>query len=106
VREYVALIRQGPDGIYYDVTFPDLPSVRAAGRTLERARAKAEVALFRHIRRLVAEGQTIPEPLSLEAIEATLGIRECSKPRPSRGSKLIVATTMLPDLESTARAKP
>jgi predicted RNase H-like HicB family nuclease len=53
-----------------DVTFPDLPSVRAAGRTLERARAKAEVALFRHIRRLVAEGQTIPEPLTLEAIEA------------------------------------
>ena len=70
MREFVALIRQGPDGIYYDVTFPDLPSVRAAGRTLERARAKAEVALFRHIRRLVAEGQTIPEPLSLEAIEA------------------------------------
>ena len=40
MREFVALIRQGPDGIYYDVTFADLPSVRAAGRTLERARRR------------------------------------------------------------------
>jgi predicted RNase H-like HicB family nuclease len=69
MREFVALIYQGPEGDYR-VSFPDFPTITAAGETLERARAKAEVALFSHIRRLVAEGQIIPGPLSLEAIMA------------------------------------
>jgi predicted RNase H-like HicB family nuclease len=69
VREFVALTRQGPTG-GYQLTFPDFSALTVQGETLEQARVRAEYALFFHIRRLVAEGQTIPEPLSLEAIMA------------------------------------
>jgi predicted RNase H-like HicB family nuclease len=79
MREFVALIYQGPEGDYR-VSFPDFSTITAAGETLERARANAEVALFSHIHRLVAEGQIIPGPLSPRPSWPTLGIRARSIP--------------------------
>jgi predicted RNase H-like HicB family nuclease len=69
MREFVALIQQGPDG-GYRVSFPDFPAVVVDGETLERARVRAEYELFCHICRLVAEGETIPEPVGFERIIA------------------------------------
>jgi predicted RNase H-like HicB family nuclease len=69
VREFVAQIRKRSDG-GYRVTFPDLPTVTVDGETLEHVRARAEVALLIQLRRMMLKGQTIPEPLSLRAIEA------------------------------------
>jgi predicted RNase H-like HicB family nuclease len=69
VREFVAQIRQRSGG-GYRVTFPDLPAVAVDGETLEHVRARAEVALLIQLRRMMLKGEAIPEPLSLEAIEA------------------------------------
>jgi predicted RNase H-like HicB family nuclease len=69
VREFVAQIRQRSDGGYC-ASFPDLPTVRVDGETLEHVRARAEVALLIHLRRMVLKGASIPEPLSLKAFEA------------------------------------
>jgi predicted RNase H-like HicB family nuclease len=69
MREFVALIRQEPDGSYR-VSFPDFPDVTVDGDTLEHARVRAEYELFCHIRRLVADGRAIPEPLGFEAMIA------------------------------------
>ena len=69
MKEFVALIRQEPDG-GYQLTFPDLPDVTVQGETLEQARVRAQYALYFHLGGLMAAGEAIPEPLSLEAIEA------------------------------------
>ena len=69
MREFVALIRRGADG-RYRVLCPDFPTVTVDGKTLEQARIRVEYEVFFHIRDLVADGQTIPEPLGLEAIQA------------------------------------
>jgi predicted RNase H-like HicB family nuclease len=61
------LIYRGPDSIYH-VSVPDFPAVTAAAATLNHARVNAEWALFAHIRSLLAQGQTIPEPSSLADI--------------------------------------
>ena len=72
MREFVALIRQRPDG-GYRVSFPDFPTVTVDGDTPEHARVRAEYELFCHICRLAAEGEAIPEPLGFERIIADRG---------------------------------
>jgi predicted RNase H-like HicB family nuclease len=67
MKGFVALIGQGPEGGFC-ASFPDFPTLTAAGETPEHARVRAQYALFYHIRRLVADGKAIPEPSSLEAI--------------------------------------
>jgi predicted RNase H-like HicB family nuclease len=69
VKEFVALVYRGTDG-GYRVTIPDFPTLTVAGETLERARVRAQYALFFHIHGLVAEGAHIPQPSSLEVIMA------------------------------------
>jgi predicted RNase H-like HicB family nuclease len=69
MREFIALIRQGPDG-GYRVSFPDFPAVTVDGGTLEHARVRAEYELFCHICRLAAEGEAIPKPLGFESMIA------------------------------------
>jgi predicted RNase H-like HicB family nuclease len=59
----------GSEGGYH-VSFPDFPTIRVEGETLEHTRVRAEYALFFHIRRLVAESEAIPEPSGLEVIMA------------------------------------
>lgn len=66
---YIALIHKEARSDY-GVSFPDLPGVVTAGKTLDDARAMAEEALAFHIEGLAADGETIPEPSSLEDIMA------------------------------------
>jgi predicted RNase H-like HicB family nuclease len=69
MRNYIALIHKDPDSDY-GVSFPDFPGVATAGTSLEDARAMAEEALALHIEGLLADGEAIPEPSTLEEIVA------------------------------------
>ena len=67
---YIALLRK-EKGSDYGVEFPDFPGCVSAGRTLEEARRAAHEALELHLEGMAAEGQTVPEPSSLDAIFAS-----------------------------------
>ncbi len=67
MAQYIGLIHKEADSDY-GVSFPDFPGVATAGTTLDEARAMAEEALAFHIEGLVADGEAIPEPSSLEDI--------------------------------------
>ena len=69
MRQYIGLIHKDA-GSDYGVSFPDFPGVVTAGKTLDDARAMAEEALAFHIEGLVADGEAVPEPSSLEDIMA------------------------------------
>jgi predicted RNase H-like HicB family nuclease len=69
MRQYIGLIHKEADSDY-GVSFPDLPGVATAGRTLDEARAMAEEALALHIEGLVEDNEAIPEPSTLETIMA------------------------------------
>ena len=52
----------------FGVSFPDFPGCITAGRTLEEARGMAAEALALHIAGMVEDGETIPEPSTLDAL--------------------------------------
>ena len=66
---YIALIRKDPDSDF-GVDFPDFPGCVTAGSTLDEARAMAEEALRFHVDGMLEDGESLPEPQSLEAIMA------------------------------------
>jgi predicted RNase H-like HicB family nuclease len=67
LRQFIALIHKNADSDY-GVSFPDLPGCVSAGATLDEARVMAAEALAFHLEGLAEDGETIPEPSSLEAI--------------------------------------
>lgn len=67
MRSYIGLIHKDADSDF-GVSFPDFPGVITAGTTLDDARAMAQEALALHIEGLTEDGETIPEPSSLEEI--------------------------------------
>ena len=70
MRHYIALIHKDANSDY-GVSFPDLPGVISAGRTLDEARAMATEALAFHLEGLAEDGEAVPEPSTLEEIMAT-----------------------------------
>jgi predicted RNase H-like HicB family nuclease len=52
----------------FGVSFPDFPGCITAGRTLEEAHRMAAEALALHIAGMVEDGETIPEPATLDAL--------------------------------------
>jgi predicted RNase H-like HicB family nuclease len=69
MRQYIALIHKDANSDY-GVSFPDLPGVISAGRTLDEARDMAAEALAFHLEGMQADGEPLPEPSSLEDIMA------------------------------------
>jgi predicted RNase H-like HicB family nuclease len=67
MRQYIALIHKDADSDY-GVSFPDLPGVITAGSTLDEARDMAAEALALHLEGLIADGEAVPAPSSLEEI--------------------------------------
>ena len=67
MRHYIGLIHKEAESDF-GVSFPDLPGVVTAGKTLDEARDMAEEALALHVEGLIEDGDAIPEPSSLEAI--------------------------------------
>lgn len=69
MAQYIALIHK-EDGSDYGVSFPDFPGCVTAGVSLDESRAMAHEALALHIEGMTEDGETIPEPSSLETIMA------------------------------------
>ncbi len=66
---YIALLFKDVDSDY-GVTFPDFPGRVTAGASQEEARRLAVEALAFHINGMVAGGETIPTPSTLDEIMA------------------------------------
>ena len=69
MSEYIGLIRKEAESDF-GVSFPDFPGVVTAGKSLDEARAMAEEALAFHIEGLVADGDAVAAPSSLEDVMA------------------------------------
>ncbi len=67
MTQFIALIHKDSDSDY-GVSFPDLPGCISAGAALDEARAMAQEALALHVEGMLADGEAVPEPASLEAI--------------------------------------
>jgi len=66
---YVAFVHKDEDSDY-GVSFPDFPGCTSAGDTADDALTNAVDALTGHVAAMVADGDDIPEPRTLEAILA------------------------------------
>jgi predicted RNase H-like HicB family nuclease len=66
---YIALLRKDSDSDY-GVDFPDFPGCITAGRTLDEARRLASEALALHVRGMMEDRETLPEPSELGNIMA------------------------------------
>ncbi len=66
---YIALLRKEKDSDF-GVDFPDFPGCISAGKTLEEAHKGASEVLRFHIRGMLEDGDTIPEPAALDEIMA------------------------------------
>ena len=62
--EYVAYLHKDRKSDF-GVSFPDFPGCITAGKTLEDARRMASEALALHVRGMLEDGETLPEPSSI-----------------------------------------
>ena len=69
MRRYVALVHAGKRRTY-GVSFPDFPGCIAAEAGFEGAVESAARALRFHVEGMIEDGEKIPEPRSLEQIQA------------------------------------
>lgn len=69
MQTYIALLRKEARSDF-GVEFPDLPGCVTAGRTLEEASEMAAEALALHLDGMIADGDEIPVPSTLDAIIA------------------------------------
>lgn len=66
---YPALIDKDAESDF-GVSFPDFPGCVSAGETLEESLMGAQEALSGHVALMIAEGDALPKPTSLEAVAA------------------------------------
>ena len=66
---YIAIIQKDSESDY-GVAFPDFPGCVTAGATIDEAKDLALEALLFHIEGMLKDGETLPEPSSLEEIMA------------------------------------
>jgi predicted RNase H-like HicB family nuclease len=64
---YVALIHKDKDSSY-GVSFPDFPGCVSAGNSADEAISNAVEALAFHVEGLIADGDPVPPPRSIETI--------------------------------------
>jgi predicted RNase H-like HicB family nuclease len=96
IMRYVAFVHKEPDSIY-GVSFPDFPGCISAGETLDLALANASEALQGHVQMMEADGETVPLPRSLDAIQADPTLVE------EREDAVLSAVHLIRDLGSTTR---
>src|SRR5579872_3616033 len=81
VTYYIALVHKDLDSDY-GVSFPDFPGCVTAGSTLAEAARMAEEALELHILGMIEDGDSIPEPRSIEEALATSDAEGALTPLP------------------------
>jgi predicted RNase H-like HicB family nuclease len=67
--EYIAYLHKDRASDY-GVSFPDFPGCITAGKTLDEASRLASEALALHIRGMIEDGDTVPEPSKVDEIAA------------------------------------
>ncbi len=72
--DYIAYLHKDHDSDF-GVSFPDFPGCVTAGRTLEEARRMAAEALALHIEGMIEDGELVPEPSNLDAVENDQNMR-------------------------------
>lgn len=65
--EYIAYLHKDK-GSDFGVSFPDFPRCVTAGRTLDEARQLAGEALTLHIAGMLEDGESLPEPSTLDEL--------------------------------------
>jgi predicted RNase H-like HicB family nuclease len=93
---FVSLVHKDPDSCY-GVSFPDVHGCASAGDTLDEALTNAVDALSGHIRSMEADGEVVPAPRTLEAINADPDLVEDMK------GAIISAVPLVRDRGSTTR---
>lgn len=96
---FIALIRKESDSDF-GVNFPDLPGCITAGKDLDEALAFAREALALYLEDMVADGEKIPMPSSLEAIMAKRKNRDAVAavvPAPAVKSRAVRVNVTLPE---------
>ena len=93
---YVAFIHKDPDSAY-GVSFPDFPGCISAGDTMDEVISMGTEALAFHVRGMLADGDLIPEPRSLEDIRNDPALAE------DREGAVLTLIPLVRDLGSTTR---
>jgi predicted RNase H-like HicB family nuclease len=88
--EYIAYLHKDRKSDF-GVSFPDFPGCVTAGKTLDEARRMASEALALHIRGMAEDGETVPDPSTIDDV---------SKDPALKGA---VAFLVSVDLEKTVR---
>ena len=65
MRNYLAILHKDKDSDF-GVSFPDFPGCITAGSSLEEAKDMAREVLPFHIEGMQADGESIPEPMTLD----------------------------------------
>lgn len=65
VTEYIAYLHKDRKSDF-GVSFPDFPGCVTVGKTLEEAREMAAEALGMHVKGLLEDGETVPDPSTVD----------------------------------------
>ncbi len=106
MKYYIALVRKDAD-TSFGVEFPDFPGCISAGDTLDEAAQGAAEALALHVEGMLQDGESIPEPSSLEDIDTGGAVPMLVPLASSRGRVVRLNITMdenlLEEIDSAAR---
>jgi predicted RNase H-like HicB family nuclease len=95
-RYYPAVVEADADG--YSVFFPDVPGCASGGGTLQEAAENAEEALQAHLELAIENGEAVPEPSDLDAVQVAADVQEAARllVRIDLGAKPVRVNVMLP----------
>ena len=88
--EYIAYLHKDRRSDF-GVSFPDFPGCVTAGKTLDEARRMAGEALALHIRGMAEDGETVPDPSTIDDVAGDPAMKDA------------VAFLVSVDLEKTVR---
>jgi predicted RNase H-like HicB family nuclease len=108
--EYIAYLHKEVKSDY-GVSFPDFPGCVTAGSTLEEARRMAAEALAFHVAGMKDDGETVPEPSTLDALRNDPAMRgavaflvDVLEPEKTVRFNITARESQLAEIDSRARA--
>ncbi len=110
LRYYPAIVCKEPDSDF-GVSFPDFPGCVSAGATHSEALILAREALSLHIEGMLADGESLPEPTSIEKLHAKhtqfseetgsfVTLIEAALPGPSKRINITLEESLLDEIDS------
>ena len=72
---YPAIVYKDDDS-EYGIVVPDLPGCVSAGNTINEALNSASEAVYLHLEGLVLDGDPVPEPSNIEALQESFDLEE------------------------------